>query len=260
MSFGNTHKNKYGKYEGRPMVGSMHLYSDGYGYGARIPTERNRMSLPASVPLHRHPPESPHFLEGCRSTQLVKADDRALTRNAHAVMHQTSGEIGFHYLGFDPEPIRLLKKPLREPHVHTSVPKSHDSFNNSINSQKNNFNSSNNTNNNNTVSARGNDGRASARSVPSTGRSIDSRWSNEYSRPATTRDEFAHSSSDAKRDKFVQTLRTLDSSFGTQSRKDLFAASQPSKSVNEMVWVATSNNHSALQSRSWSNKLRRDEN
>jgi hypothetical protein len=249
MSFEEAYKTKYKKYEGRPMIGSMHLNSDGYGYGARIPTERNRMSLPASVPNHRHPPDTAHFLEGCRSTQIVKVDDRACRRNAEAIMRQTSGEVGFHYLGIDPEPLRLMKKPLREPHVHTIVAKTHDAFYSSINSDKS---------QNNSISARENARKASARSMPSTGRSIDSRWSNEYSHSSARENPTSHASSDSKREKFAQTLRTLDSSFGSQGRRDLFAASQPTKPMHEMVWVATSNNHAALQSRSWSNKLRRD--
>ena len=286
MSFGDHGKGKYGKYEGRPMVGSMHLNSDGYGkitpafkrctvrtyttlfrhrsgYGARIHTARNQMTLPASVPLYRHPPDTPHFVQGCHSTQLVRADDKAVRRNADAVMRQTSGEVGFHYLGFDPEPIRLLKKPVREPHVHTVVPKTHEAFYSSISGNNNNNNVASSSSSHNNQSARG-EGRTSARSLPATGRSIDSRWSNEYSRPSTTREEstpHVHTTafSEHKREQFKQTLRTLDSSFGSQSRKDLFAASQPPKPIQEMVWVATSNNHSALQGRHWSNKLRRDE-
>ncbi|RYG64614.1 hypothetical protein EON64_13600, partial [archaeon] len=73
------------------------------GYGARYPTARNRMTLPQSIPQFRLPPPSERFLQGTRSTQVIKKDERSLKRNAEQIVFQTSGEIGQYYYDIPPE-------------------------------------------------------------------------------------------------------------------------------------------------------------
>jgi hypothetical protein len=214
--------------EKNPMLGSIHVNTDGYGYGARYPTNRNRMTLPANVPSYRHVPDSERYLRKTSSTRVIKTDEESVKRNAQQVMYQTSGEIGFHYLGFDPEPIRLNKKPLRSTSVVKSVPK--EKFASSANDHSS-------------------DGerylteRYTERSALSTGRSM----GNDFT-PSFTN----------QRERFAHTLLNLDPSFDRQRRRDLFVASMPPKPMQELVGVATSNNHSAMQSLPWVLKLRID--
>lgn len=251
------------------MVGSVHKNSDGYGklqwiqiahlsfisivcensgYGARFPTERNQMTLPANVPFYRHLPDTDRFLAGTRSTQLVRTDDAAQRKNAVAILHKTSGEVGLHYLGIDPEPIRILKKPLREPFPHRSVVKTYDHLYVTRNEENQ-------------------SARATARSKPDSGRwtALESARNNNHQHNYSPSGSLARtwgtstsSGAEQKREQFFQTLSTLDKSFNRQSRRDLFVASLPPKPMHELVSVATSHNHSAMQSKGWAEKLRRD--
>eukprot|EP01038_Epipyxis_sp_PR26KG_P011341 gene11341-15206_t len=77
------------------MVGSMHKYSDGYGYGARMITARNSPTLPRSIPKQQRPPDSERFIMQTKPKPLPRADDeKGMKRNAEAIVYQTSGEYG----------------------------------------------------------------------------------------------------------------------------------------------------------------------
>lgn len=202
------------------------------------------MTLPANVPAFRHVPDSDRYLRGTSSTKVIKNDDHSFVRNAQQVMYQTSGEVGYHYLGFDPEPIRMNKKPLQDPYVHTSIPKDHSRlFLPAANSQ--NPNHSEDYGRSLTNRSIGN----SAREPFASGRSINSDFSTTFQATQT----FSN-----PREKFAHTLNNLDASFDRQKRRDLFVASLPPKPMQELVGVATSNNHSAMQSMPWVLRLRKD--
>ena len=55
------------------------------------------MTLPASIPQFRHPPDTERFIAKSGSSQIIKSDDRSFKRNADQVAFLTSGEIGSHY-------------------------------------------------------------------------------------------------------------------------------------------------------------------
>lgn len=264
-----------------PLVGSQHIYTSGYGYGMRYPTERNQMTLPANVPQFRHPPDSERFLAGIRSTQIIKKDDRSIHRNAEQIVFQTTGEIGLHFHGIEPEPLKLNRRPLKHPKLyHSPVPSSftttslnphyqlpsNTSSSNLQMSGSNNVNSNKPNTSNNPQDTMIGTGRSRMIDTARTGRSEWSDAPSSYrSNPQTNRDyNFTgndtsnfNSTSD---NRYLQTLQTLDSGFARRSRRDLLQASLPPKPQYEMVWLATANDRAAQQSKPWAGKLRRDSN
>lgn len=76
------------------LLGSVHTFSPGYGYGARVPTVRNRPTLPAAVPKYRHAPLTDRANKMFTSTRLDVAGDRAVQRHKDQMSLQTSGEYG----------------------------------------------------------------------------------------------------------------------------------------------------------------------
>ena len=57
---------------------------------------------------------------------------------------------------------------------------------------------------------------------------------------------------------YMATLQTLDRSFSNINRRDLFAASMPSRSAQELVWCAANNNKGAQATKTWAERLRKD--
>lgn len=76
------------------LMGSVHTFSPGYGYGARVPTVRNQPTLPASVPKYRHAPLTDRAVDMFSSTKLNTTGDRAVQRHKDQMSMQTSGEYG----------------------------------------------------------------------------------------------------------------------------------------------------------------------
>lgn len=182
------------------------------------------------------PPDSERFLQGCRSTQRIKTDDRALRRQADGIVHCTSGEIGQHYLGRQPEAIRIQMKPLQTDSSRSDYGKNvGDTGGNRVYET------------NSVANASQNEWNSTARSnfsdAPITQRSGLS----------TFREEL-----NSSQNKYATTLRHLDSSFGRNAKRDLITASLPPKPAQELVWCATTIQHNALQSKGWALKLRRD--
>jgi len=263
-----------------PLVGSQHINSDGYGYGMRYPTERNQMTHPANVPQFRHPPDSERFLAGTKSTQIIKKDDRSIHRNAEQIVYQTSGEVGLHFHGIEPEPLKLNRRPLKHAKLyHPPIPSTFttSSLNpnyqlptQTISNQAPPTNSNNATATNNPMPETTlGTGRSSR--LTETARTARSEWSdapNSYrSNPQTNRDyknqnsNFATTTfSQTSDNRYVQTLQSLDTAFARRSRRDLFQASLPPKPQYELVWLATANDRAAQQSKPWAGKLRRDNN
>eukprot|EP01039_Chlorochromonas_danica_P007947 gene7947-8767_t len=228
--------------EPNPMVGSLHKFSDGYGYGARYPTERNRVNVPASIPKYRHPPDSERFLAGTRSVVRAQRDDRSLRRNAEQLFYQTSGEVGSYYYGVEPEFMHLNRKPLE-----ATTRRGHDLF------------SANKTAGPPAESAATTISKdspwASSRSNQSarfSDYSMEKRSA--YSTPRSQRQGNEH----VTQEKLNWTLTNLNPSFERHARYDLMAASQPRKPVQESVWSATGNYQEYLNGKPWMLKLRQD--
>lgn len=96
---------------GEGLAGSMHKLSDGYGYGARIPTHRNKPTFPITVPTHRYPQQQPDSKQ--QSTKLIMIDARAQLRHNDQLKHQSSGEWGRFFFDTSTEAIRLNSQPLK---------------------------------------------------------------------------------------------------------------------------------------------------
>eukprot|EP01040_Poterioochromonas_malhamensis_P000058 gene58-62_t len=221
--------------EPNPMLGSVHVYSDGYGYGARYPTSRNTMTLPANVPKQRRPPDTDRFLKGIRSTQRVKMDEGAMKKHAEQIAMLTSGEIGLHYLGRESSAVRLNMKPIDPPpekkkEAPANLPSSQSVLDQTSNASQT--------------------GWMSNRSNFSDGG---------YSHRSHSLASFREGLSESQ-NKYTYTLNNLDSTFGRNAKKDLITASLPPRPAQELVWCATTIQHNALQSKGWSLKLRKDSN
>jgi len=93
-----------------PLVGSMHKYSDGYGYGQRYPTSRNQCTLPVSIPIYRHLPLTERYLNHTKSSPQILLGDKADKRQADQIVYTTNGEIGKFYIDSEPKAVKLLKK------------------------------------------------------------------------------------------------------------------------------------------------------
>lgn len=189
--------------------------------------------MPRSVPLQRHPPPSDRFARVTSSTQLIGTDARAEKRNADQIRNQTSGEIGRFYIDSESEAVKLGKTLLKPPpprpdnlyEMHSGLQSALPTNRSLLSSRK---------------------GTDSARSDRSTSRS-------DYGN--SSRDNF-HTS--AASNKYMTTLQTLDRTFSNSDRRDLFAASMPGRSAQELVWCAANNNRGALQSKGWAQRLRKE--
>jgi hypothetical protein len=207
------------------------------GYGARCPTFRNQMTLPANVPKYRMPPDTDRFLAGARSTVRVKHDDRAMKRQAEQMVRLTSGEIGSHYLNKRADYVRLNSKPLEFFEGSKGC--------SGIKTKSDNPAS---RGNGDMIKSARSDGWNSTRS-DFTDRSFNPSASSAYLEGLSQ-----------SQNKYMYTLQNLDSGFGRNARRDLITASLPQRPTQELVWAATTIQHSALQSKQWSSKLRRDNN
>jgi hypothetical protein len=195
------------------------------GYGKRYPTERNQMTHPANVPKYRHVPDSEDFIKGCSSTKVIKTDDKALQRNAQAVVFQTSGDYGKHYLGMDPPLLKLQKTGISPAQTvsrqSTWRPENY---------------------------------RAAASDV--TARSdVSESLMTDRSSLQSFRDDFNNNQGGSM---YAKTLKNLDKTFDRRAKKDLLAATIPTKSAQELVWCATSNDHNAQHTKHWAFYLRKD--
>lgn len=205
------------------------------GYGQRYLTSRNQPTLPRSVPLQRHPPKSDRFLRVTSSTHQIGTDARAERRNADQIRMQTSGEIGSFYIDAESEAVKLGKTLLKPPPARYS-------------------------------SEKANEAQAEFRSAPATNRSIPSSRT-DLDSARTGRDSARHeyqssfnsnTASAGSPSLYMNTLQKLDQSFSRSDRRDLFAASMPGRSAQELVWCASNNNRGAQQSKGWAQKLRKE--
>lgn len=203
------------------------------GYGQRYLTSRNQPTLPRSVPLQRHPPPSDRFARVTSSTQLIGTDARAERRNADQIRNQTSGEIGRFYIDSESEAVKLGKTLLKPP---PPQPDNLYEIQSGIQSAL-----------------------PTNRSLPSSRYGADSARTGR----STSRSDYGNSSRDnfyttTSSNKYMTTLQTLDRTFSNSDRRDLFAASMPGRSAQELVWCAANNNRGALQSKGWAQRLRKE--
>lgn len=237
----------------KPLVGSCHKFSDGYGlfrvvynvkhlqlpilhfidylagYGQRYLTSRNQPTLPRSVPLQRHPPKSERFLRATTSTQQIGTDARAERRNADQIRMQTSGEIGSFYIDAESEAVKLGKTLLKPPPPRYSVDK-------------------------------GQETQTEFKSAPTTNRSMpSSRTDLASARSGRDSARYEHPNNNSSSGGlYMSTLQNLDQTFSKSDRRDLFAASMPGKSAQELVWCAANNSRGAQQSKGWAQRLRKE--
>lgn len=205
------------------------------GYGQRYLTSRNQPTLPRSVPLQRHPPKSDRFLRVTSSTHQIGTDARAERRNADQIRMQTSGEIGSFYIDADSEAVKLGKTLLKPPPARHLLDKG-----NEIRTE---FNSAPVTN----------------RSIPTSRTDLDSARTGRSSARYEYQSSFNNTSSGGGSPSlYMNTLQTLDKTFSKAERRDLFAASMPGRSAQELVWCAANNSRGAQQSKGWAQKLRKE--
>ena len=240
-----------------PLVGSCHKYSDGYGmilmqrnfcdkaviynlfsqtagYGQRYLTSRNLLTLPCSVPIIRHPPPTERYLRVTSSTQLIGSDGRAERRNADQIKMQTSGEVGRFYIDAESQGVKLGKTLLQRPANNYATES------NKFTADQSEFKS-----------------RPATDRTTSTGRYEDEGYFSGRNSQSSARGPLDSSGGNNV---------NASSAFGTAtsatylnaSRRDLFAASAPSRSQQELVWCVANNSRGARQSQPWAERLRKE--
>jgi hypothetical protein len=172
-------------------------------------------------------------------TKLIGDDGRAERRNADQIMFQTSGEVGRFYIDPESQGVKLGKSPLK-PIKHSIEPQ----FNLGMSFPE------------------------PARAVPpsssrsnASSRLGDGDFLQQSSRISARNESFTSSGTMPQgrlnSAQYMATLQTLDRSFSNINRRDLFAASMPSRSAQELVWCAANNNKGAQASKTWAERLRK---
>jgi hypothetical protein len=215
------------------MVGSCHRHANGYGYGTRVPTERNNPGL-ASVPKYKMHPDHDRMVTGSRSRDLGYMGHKADMRQAQSLTLQTSGDYGKFLFPVETKVSARNNRTLPDSmtRLNTRPLTTNGAFNNSLS-----FTSSN----------------QSEFSRPQT-QSRTSNSSTDPSRPApaTAVDRNQNTLSSTLRD-----YRTLDTTLPGHCKFDLRASTvQPNKKVSEVGWSINSNILAHNQSMDWRLGLR----
>jgi hypothetical protein len=218
------------------------------------------MTLPLSIPQHRHVPPSERFVRGTRSTQLIKKDEHSQKRNAEQIVFQASGEIGKYYYGIESKATRLMYQPLVKNLYQPSSSTQYLTASQTSSS-----------------SASLRSARESTQSVASPEQSS-ARLSNFSARDVCT-DNTPHKACSPVvvgagthtrtsqgpgpgKERVLQTLGMLDRSFKASDRNDLRAAATAGARGNksqEAVWSATGSFHEHMHAKPWILKLRGDD-
>lgn len=157
----------------RFLRGSIHRWSQGYGYGGVVPTPRNTPT-PSTVPQYRYSEDTRPFAP--TSSVIIAKDDKSIRRNAQQLFYQTSGDYGKFLLDIQPERVRLNMQPRQDPNltvsrygesmrrskdVYIKIPKpnsarsnNYSGYNNTINSSNSGFFTSKESSNNQQLSSR----------------------------------------------------------------------------------------------------------
>jgi len=233
----NSNNNNSNNTVSKGLVGSGHIYSMGYGYGARVPTARNAPTLPASIPQYRYPPVSERSENYFRSRPMGLTGYKADKRLVDQIIHQTSGDWGKFLTVNDNADIRLFMKPVP---ATISLNKSKNAtVYNDDNNNKTKKGDSNSNNNNNTY-------RESKTS---------SRYDfNDSSELTSHRDDINSNSGNSK---YHATLSTIDfKSFPKHAKYNLRAAVQAPVPEHVYRGVATNNQLGYKNCLNWSGQLR----
>lgn len=219
-----------------PMLGSIHTYSNGYGYGMRMPTSRNKPAETFSVPKYRHPPDSARFIAGTKSKPQILKDEVGERRNNESIKFLTSGEVGLHTTSAFNDPLFNSISPL-----NNTNRLNHNNTNRSARN-KNIFLS-------NEPTPRDTPLDSTRSSVPPTSRSINSSNNN-------NKFNIDSPQVSSRLNPFLDnTYRSSNSINNNKQIMDVILKSE--KSYRELSWAASSTNLAARQSHPWSESLRR---
>lgn len=148
---------------------------------------------------------------------------------------QTSGEIGSFYIDADSEAVKLGKTLLKPPPARYSSDKGQE------------------------LQAEFKSAPVTSRSTTSSRPDLDSARTSRASARSDYHNNFASSSSGVgTASLYMSTLQNLDQTFSKSDRRDLFAASMPGRSAQELVWCAANNSRGAQQSKGWAQRLRKE--
>lgn len=212
--------------------GSIHRFSNGYGRGLRLKTERNMMTLPPSIPKYRYPPEDdPGYF---KSTQKITGD-KAYKRLADQVVHQESGQWGSFLLMHQPTAPSVNYKKLRNHQRGYHEVKEDKQFPQQRHSQ---------------VQHQHN---MPQQTTPFT--SARDQVGTSYNIGTNSVDVCLKGSESARKEVYAHSLNNLDPAF-RRSRSDLIASILPNRPVNEQRWAASRNVLAAGATAVWSSSLR----
>jgi hypothetical protein len=217
--------------------GSVHRFSNGYGRGLRVKTERNKMTLPPSIPKYRYPPEDdPNYF---KSTKHEIVGDKAFKRLADQMIHQESGQWGSFLLKDQPTAPSVNYKKIRNRQVEEASQERNTARQHlAVGSQPRQQEQT-----KPQQSARSNSARDN----------IGTLFNN------TTSNNLAiclGGSESARKEVYARSLNNLDPAFRKSLRTDLIASILPNRPVNEQRWAASRNVLSAGATQVWSSSLR----
>lgn len=204
------------------LTGSLHTFTQGYGYGARAPTVRNKMTLPISIPTHRYPPMTDRTANMCKTVHVDLAGERSTKRHQDQMMLQTSGEYGrFMHPQYDKSHSRLPSARI------SSRPQTTDGTSSSGRS--------------------GGSDRSSRRNIIEV----------ETTQTATTLLNNGNSlKSDFETICKYRKKDPIQGAFMKYTKYDALAAKAPPRDRGEVHWCSVGNQLAAEQSRNWTNGLR----
>jgi hypothetical protein len=246
------------------LLGSVHKYSNGYGYGARVPTSRNIPTQPSSVPQYRYPPVSERTLAQFRPPVSTLRTSQADERHAHQILYQTSGDWGKHYvISKDLQKQRTLRETERETNRITKLNQIPTSPIVTSNRNYEPF-SNNNNNNNNSIDLHNskrdniqqNDSNYKYDISAREEKRLSALGFNNSSNQNYSGRNLSNNSNNNNGNVYSKTLKNLDVTFPTNCKYDLIAATVPSKPAQERSWVAVTNHMNKQNALGFSYSLR----
>ena len=241
------------------LLGSIHTFTPGYGYGARVPTVRNQQTLPASIPKYRYAPVSQKDINMCKTVEIDMSGPKSIKRHQDQMTLQTSGEYGrFMYPKFNNNntseinsTMQLSSRPHTTSGVGTGTYNSSRKGSGSVVQQTQSGKNINNSSNNNSTSRSGSD--ANNSNISSYRSNISSNTGSEVMKMKNTAGSIQY---DYKTICKYRKKDPIQDSFMRYTKYDSIACNAPPRDKSDISWCSIGNHMAAEHSHAWAIGLR----